>query len=69
MTIQLTIYIIKWLSIDYIHSQTNTTIDYIHSQMSIQWLYTYKWLYTIDYTHNQMTIQLNIYIAKWYIID
>ena len=63
MTIQLTIYIVKWL-----HNRLYTN-DYIQLTIYIvKWLY--NWLYrlsndyTIDYIHCQMTIQLTIYIVK-----
>ena len=49
MTIQLTIYIVKWsIHIDYTHSQMTIQLIYIHSQMTIQ-LTIYKWLCTIDW--------------------
>ena len=71
MTIQLNIYIVKWL--DNCVYSNDYTIDHIHSQMTIQFIYisndtVYDYTIvtiTIDHIHSQMTIQLTIYIVKW----
>ena len=54
MTIQLTIYIVKWLyncvysndyTIDHIHSQMTIQLTKYNDHIQVKWLY--KWLYTI----------------------
>ena len=56
MTIQLNIYIVKWL--DNCVYSNDYTIDYIHSQITIE-LSIFKWLYNW-HIHSQMTIQLTL---------